>query len=124
MIRRPPRSTLTDPFCPYTTLFRSLGLHRLFVERGMALLLDTAVILRPDVLALAETVVGRANHPTPVVGARRRAIGIVATRNNGRRREARAEIGILIIAQLLSRSDEHTSELQSIMRNSYAVFCF
>src|SRR3546814_14506000 len=101
MIRRPPRSTLTDPFCPYTTLFRSLGLHRLFVERGMALLLDTAVILRPDVLALAETVVGRANHPTPVVGARRRAIGIVATRNNGRRREARAEIGILIIAQLL-----------------------
>src|SRR3546814_15983138 len=74
----------------------------------MALLLDTAVILRPDVLALAETVVGRANHPTPVVGARRRAIGIVATRNNGRRREARAEIGILIIAQLLSADRRHT----------------
>src|SRR3546814_8382892 len=99
MIRRPPRSTLTDTLFPYTTLFRSLGegiRQQFFGEkpapygavcchvprRGNCRITDTTIELdafhRPD----------SAERPAPA-----------------------------------RRSEEHTSELQSLMRISYAVFC-
>src|SRR3546814_1268180 len=98
MIRRPPRSTRTDTLFPYTTLFRSQvpGGRR----RG-----SSAVGPRP---AAATPAVGhglgtaRAALPAPV-----RRPGVPA---NARARGA-------------ARSEEHTSELQSLMRISYAVFC-
>src|SRR3546814_3161726 len=102
MIRRPPRSTRTDTFCPYTTLYRSAPPRREPAGRrrsgvsyplaagdspppfeglpsGQPFFCPPRCVMPPDPLALA---------------LRRRG-----------------------------RSEEHTSELQSLMRISYAVFC-
>src|SRR3546814_8249810 len=94
MIRRPPRSTRTDTLFPYTTLFRSL---EVFVRRD-----DLDVHLRG--LGLGGPVRHR-GHRVGLAGDEQlpdvdRADGL----------------GI-------HRSEEHTSELQSLMRISYAVFC-
>src|SRR3546814_2569135 len=94
MIRRPPRSTRTDTLFPYTTLFRSVV--------PLADLLPTAI-------ALAEKIA--ANAPLSVQASKRVALGI----QDGR---------IAADAPYWEhRSEEHTSELQSLMRISYAVFC-
>src|SRR3546814_3690294 len=93
MIRRPPRSTRIDTLFPYTTLFRSLE-DRLDRDRGgRGLPGHLAADQEADAPGYAE---GRRPH------ARRR----VRAGRAGRR-----------------RSEEHTSELQSLMRISYAVFC-
>src|SRR3546814_7525066 len=97
MIRRPPRSTRTDTLFPYTTLFRSLllaGLDHWPAAWGLGI--DRSV---------AAAGVARAN-------ARR--LGL----------ENRACFAVGDWADAISgRSEEHTSELQSLMRISYAVFC-
>src|SRR3546814_6616928 len=90
MIRRPPRSTLTDTLFPYTTLFRSEG-GRPGARRTEA---------RRD---------GDAAVGWPQLPCRRQL-------QRGRRLLLRG-------GQLVRRSEEHTSELQSLMRISYAVFC-
>src|SRR3546814_1342513 len=95
MIRRPPRSTRTDTLFPYTTLFRSE--QDLFLEDGSFLKLRT-VSLGYD---LTEWL--KSKQP----GAAR--LYIYASANN--------------LFTLTNRSEEHTSELQSLMRISYAVFC-
>src|SRR3546814_1849541 len=93
MIRRPPRSTRTDTLFPYTTLFRS---------------------------------------PDPRVAKSRPRAAL--SRNGAATREAiaRAPCAAALPAVLatpprpaatVDRSEEHTSELQSLMRISYAVFC-
>src|SRR3546814_8205725 len=74
MIRRPPRSTLTDTLFPYTTLFRSWKFFRFKIS-----------------ITPASTCMSRAAVP--------------------------------VQKQHFNRSEEHTSELQSLMRISYAVFC-
>src|SRR3546814_5563923 len=97
MMRRPPRSTRTDTLFPYTTLFRSS------VE-GVAhpvLVFDQ----RDAAVAVA-------------VHAREVIAGGVDLRVRGERQERRQDKG-----RQESRSEEHTSELQSLMRISYAVFC-
>src|SRR3546814_7420338 len=97
MIRRPPRSTRTDTLFPYTTLFRSR---------------ETAA--GDDRGALA-----RARH-------RRRGVRPQDTRRRVRvvARSDRRHQGLHHRAtHLRHRSEEHTSELQSLMRISYAVFC-
>src|SRR3546814_4728314 len=119
MIRRPPRSTRTDTLFPYTTLFRS-----------------------PD--RAIEALCGRDTHLSapPLAACRRlRADGTPARRDGadpqwsdegpdlhrmgqGRYRRAGADEGGCAgagHAHLHSRSEEHTSELQSLMRLSYAV---
>src|SRR3546814_7504324 len=93
MIRRPPRSTRTDTLFPYTTLFRS-RLPKLATP-GRSIIW-ACCIMRGAVLHA--TYPGRWDY-----GARPPIRGIC-----GR--------GII-------RSEEHTSELQSLMRISYAVFC-
>src|SRR3546814_9230357 len=106
MIRRPPRSTRTDTLFPYTTLFRSTILHADVVDReaGEAMagrLLHVGPQLRwPRTEQIDRTIHDRAAH-TARIGHR-----IVALRITG-----------------AGRSEEHTSELQSLMRISYAVFC-
>src|SRR3546814_7090248 len=93
MTRRPPRSTRTAPLFPYTTLFRS---H------------DST-----DITAAADLVRGR-----------RIPIGLIYRREGDsvpahqRLADAKANANIE-----QARSEEHTSELQSLMRISYAVFC-
>src|SRR3546814_4995390 len=97
MIRRPPRSTRTDTLFPYTTLFRSP-----VRDFGMAPLL---AVHDADYLAFLE----RAHRDWIAAGRNGDAIGYTFPI---RRRRPRGK-----------RSEEHTSELQSLMRISYAVFC-
>src|SRR3546814_2436306 len=110
MIRRPPRSTRTDTLFPYTTLFRSDR-----PARG-----DRRDVRRRD---------GRARRSGRRATARARAAAAKADRRGGAAngaagggRDADARIDDhLALAD--ARSEEHTSELQSLMRISYAVFC-
>src|SRR3546814_11976897 len=96
-VRHPPRSTRTDTHFPYTTLFRSdhLGVDRDRAGDAQALLLAA----RQRGAAFAEPVLDL----VPQTGTDQRAL------DDG------VEVGL--------RSEEHTSELQSLMRISYAVFC-
>src|SRR3546814_4285275 len=104
MLRRPPRSTRTDTLFPYTTLFRSfLGLDVADTEspgmRGLEALIET---IHPDDAAEFRDSLGRClitGEPFSMSCRLRRADGVYR------------------------RSEEHTSELQSLMRISYAVFC-
>src|SRR3546814_8332753 len=105
MIRRPPRSTLTDTLFPYTTLFRSaVGL----VEGGRQRLHG----FRQQMHGAEQVVRHRADRDFPEKRRRRCSCGVGGGRwrRAGRRRRRH-------------RSEEHTSELQSLMRISYAVFC-
>src|SRR3546814_3458769 len=104
MIRRPPRSTRTDTLFPYTTLFRSDQ------EFGDLQCADLGPV-------------------EPVVGAVRRyraqdrlPLHIVDRRPDMRDRGQQQIIFDVEDARGV-RSEEHTSELQSLMRISYAVFC-
>src|SRR3546814_8548667 len=99
MIRRPPRSTRTDTLFPYTTLFRSEGQD---VER-------VARLLAADKPGNQVELVGAATD-----GGRHRQCFLFAGAARGCR---------LRHQRLPFRSEEHTSELQSLMRISYAVFC-
>src|SRR3546814_6541680 len=118
MIRRPPRATRTDTHFPYTSLFRSdrrpqrrLGLHR------PADLRDAHRAERKE-LQGARSVTRRDRHLAKDIvaiflGQGRHAVYVLRTRLQERRLQRR----------IVRRSEEHTSELQSLMRISYAVFC-
>src|SRR3546814_1251178 len=101
IIRRPPRSTRTDTLFPYTTLFRSRRDRRL---RAPAFPVSWCLLRAWRRCAGAAGV---------VVG--RTGLGAAAGRAGGELRQ-RIRVG-------RARSEEHTSELQSLMRISYAVFC-
>src|SRR3546814_3910449 len=106
MVRRPPRSTLPDTLFPYTTLFRSAVL---------VLALAISLIIVP--------IAPRAISAIPVVsGIIARAFGAVMTAL-GALAPAAAMVAIAPRFARAERSEEHTSELQSLMRISYAVFC-
>src|SRR3546814_10420939 len=96
MRRRPPRSTRTDALFPYTTLVRSRPIGERLDERDFRRVRQTAKI-------------GRHQGPVPDIRVRHGVCRLAHDRHDPR-------MGIL-------RSEEHTSELQSLMRNSYAVIC-
>src|SRR3546814_8694147 len=103
MIRRPPRSTRTDTLFPYTTLLRSLLAICLVDHAGP----DRARLYHAE-------------------SERRRPQGTTddAARSGLRRDQLRAPTRRRLRRQpAFNRSEEHTSELQSLMRISYAVFC-
>src|SRR3546814_3314629 len=100
MIRRPPRSTRTDTLFPYTTLFRS---HPRY---------DRSAPRRP-----AGGGQGQGGGAPHQMVAHDRTLS--ARFSQGRARGAGGSAG----ARLRGRSEEHTSELQSLMRISYAVCC-
>src|SRR3546814_5432846 len=104
MIRRPPRSTRTDTLFPYTTLFRSLRL-KLSLKPSLELALGRSADLRRGGLAILEKDHG----------------GDTANAIFGR--GVRMIVNIQLGDRDFVRSEEHTSELQSLMRISYAVFC-
>src|SRR3546814_5829170 len=110
MIRRPPRSTRTDTLSPYTTLFRSVVvLQRIQVRQ----LLDQR---RDDQEAHAH----RDRDPADLrVHLKHDLLGGIAARGCFRAGGAGDHAG----DEVAGRSEEHTSELQSLMRISYAVFC-
>src|SRR3546814_5199831 len=93
MFRRPPRSTRTDTLFPYTTLFRSQA--PLFPLRGHT---SASCLPRPPSFAPASL---------------RSDLGRTRTRRWDR----------ALVERTAYRSEEHTSELQSLMRISYVVFC-
>src|SRR3546814_7365717 len=108
MFRRPPRSTRTDTLFPYTTLFRSekAGLRdvdfRLHVE-----------VQQPEGgERIDELVQALPIAPQTSDGAVERRRGQQGEPEHGSEPDGEVD-----------RSEEHTSELQSLMRISYAVFC-
>src|SRR3546814_20033093 len=109
MIRRPPRSTRTDTFFPYTTLFRSL--FKRAVMPG-----------EPSAAAAAPSA---PSHVAPLLETPKRAKILRKLRSRPSAGKSLLALGLLILAivALPFRSEEHTSELQSLMRISYAVFC-
>src|SRR3546814_5572395 len=116
MIRRPPRSTLTYTLFPYTTLFRSVdGMTDGDVAIGIRRAVDEPELRSPRRGALNFTV-------QIVLQPARKRLGFTFGEFGLHRKRGFRQIdGLLVI--LLFRSDEHTSELQSLMRISYAVFC-
>src|SRR3546814_5194532 len=117
MIRRPPRSTRTDTLFPYTTLVRS----RRTAWPGRAALLSPHRPRRDfDAGADRAARTGRA-HRADTRGHPRRA-RVSRRRHRYRPRPAGAQF-LLSLAVVATRSEEHTSELQSLMRRSYAVLC-
>src|SRR3546814_8796680 len=98
MLLRPPRSTRSDTLFPYATLFRSLGevMSEEVVTCDIGADLDEVVRLM-----------------------REHAVRRIPITENGR------PVGLVTFDDLVvdGRSEEHTSELQSLMRISYAVFC-
>src|SRR3546814_9379816 len=126
MIRRPTRSTRTDTLVPYTTHFRSAAVldehlvavavaqaedRRRHQREGEALLQpgDLLVDLGVDLGGAAVALVGRLQRQEHHAG-----VGRVGELQRVQARER---------DRVRDRSEEHTSELQSLMRISYAVFC-
>src|SRR3546814_6026860 len=108
MIRRPPRSTRPDPLFPYTPLFRSdPGVLILSRFAGAAEQLTDALLVNPHDGGEVARAIWTAMH-MPLA-----------------ERKARWEKLYAVVrdADVIGRSEEHTSELQSLMRTSYAVFC-
>src|SRR3546814_1572132 len=134
MIRRPPRSTRTDTLFPYTTLFRSCARFPRPVVRGRFLAVPVSVIHCPSpTVAPIETCleVGASGKSQPPPIALYNATSCTAVVACARaqavsascRRRSAASSSIPAISPAAKRSEEHTSELQSLMRISYAVFC-
>src|SRR3546814_2159202 len=100
MIRRPPRATRTDTLYPYTTLFRSSGEQRDNQKQHTS--------RHPATLAC----LGGFSHI------------LILTLNLSKGESApTAQTIVTQPSTTMVRSEEHTSELQSLMRISYAVFC-
>src|SRR3546814_4370931 len=103
MLRRPPRSTRTDTLFPYTTLFRS----RARADRDQERVCGIAEALAGDALDMRDA---RRHLFHQACGELLAIIVICGADFGGDGKAGR-------------RSEEHTSELQSLMRISYAVFC-
>src|SRR3546814_3066883 len=114
MIRRPPRSTRTDTLCPYTTLFRSVGVRSHVAHSGVSHAPRQGHAQQRR-HAQVEGPQGRRQRPQDSEGRREKGLGKgeIARQIGVEDRQVGRE----------ARSEEHTSELQSLMRTSYAVFC-
>src|SRR3546814_10852022 len=107
MIRRPPRSTRTDTLLPYTTLFRSGEERRAFDLYHFCFgcwCIGALTIARVCTFGVRVT-----------LGIR---VVVIAARCYADQQRQQHQG-----TQRCLRSEEHTSELQSLMRSSYAVFC-
>src|SRR3546814_3672368 len=118
MIRRPPRSTRTDTLVPYTTLFRSQAFTTAMQE---AVKNGTGRIVPPAQHAAAIN-----RYMTSATGRKESVRSgilrpVLAKEMGLFMQQAQPKIDARMRAAM--RSEEHTSELQSLMRISYAVFC-
>src|SRR3546814_6136980 len=122
-MRRPPRSSPTDTLFPYPTLFLSL------VQRAL-----TELVTQRRLQTASQALVGNLLHPR---GRGVEALGIIHTPlgvgvdhqrflfqgQEAGSRGIQCQQSRIEFAHRVHRSEEHTSELQSLMRTSYAVFC-
>src|SRR3546814_6400443 len=99
MLRRPPRSTRTDTLFPYTTLCRSSAP------------IDSKLIVPKDPAA------------PPLTGPEAIQFALQNLDLDAKQNEAMSVVKRKLKSKRPDRSEEHTSELQSLMRISYAVFC-
>src|SRR3546814_8415667 len=136
MIRRPPRSTRTDTLFPYTTLFRSLeqdvfggGAWARLTGRYPNCATRRALDGLPDDLRTMADNAGPEERVRVLLRRRDAQLGQI---RRHLRLKALLEVWLfvhipatiaLLAALIAHRSEEHTSELQSLMSNSYAVFC-
>src|SRR3546814_6818938 len=131
MIRLPPRSTRTDTLFPYTTLFRSSGIWQTAPDwhNGGLRSLNIAVFwwlfgYSGAPIPSLHFVHGRSSGScvgrlASVILASARLMPMVRMNRNQRQTKSLK----VDHPNSFSRSEEHTSELQSLMRNSYAVYC-
>src|SRR3546814_8286577 len=108
MIRRPPRSTRTDTLFPYTTLFRSTR---------------RSPDCRPVSAVFEHSLPNRTNQNAEIAPSHPWRIAIC---NRKRRERMMRHTVMLALAgglMLAGRSEEHTAQLQSLMRHSYAAMC-
>src|SRR3546814_8502994 len=118
MIRRPPRSTRTDTLFPYTTLFRSVArpgadqrdlVHLRYAEQAQRVpVRDEGFDVVAPFKELQLPAPVRLPAATQVDDVGERAVLVIRT---------------VVVRVEKVRSEEHTSELQSLMSSSYAVFC-
>src|SRR3546814_10883576 len=107
MRRRPPRSTRTDTLFPYTTLFRA----------------TCAYYEQPD-YTLEQAQQAKMEHVCRKLRLKPgQTVFDAGCGWGGLARYMAKHYGVKVRAFNISRSEEHTSELQSLMRISYAVFC-
>src|SRR3546814_8508013 len=129
MMRRPPRSTRTDTLFPYTTLFRSVRraalakgdpCARIAIEAAIGAWLGHGAGQRAGdgIARLAEIAAVQKNGALLIMGR-----PVLFIEEAGRDIEAVDQQAGLRLDLLGQRSEEPTSELQSLMRTSYAVFC-
>src|SRR3546814_6635043 len=104
MIRRPPRFTLTDTLFPYTTRFRSSSFYSKGGEGRIELVQSTRSGWG-------------GTSGVQYLNRNARIVGEEKFLPDSRQKQT----GLFTLQSY--RSEEHTSELQSLMRNSYAVFC-
>src|SRR3546814_5303811 len=112
MVRRPPRSTRTDTLFPYTTLFRSKPAD----GRPVTMPTQDMIIGIYFLTMLKEGALGEGRAFSSVAEA------LMAFDRGELSLQAKVTLR-LDEAGTPKRSEEHTSELQSLMRISYAVFC-
>src|SRR3546814_1371703 len=105
MFRAPPRSTRTDTLFPYTTLFRSAFFEAAMARLGNVQLKNAKKLIHEGGDLGLRSLYEKAKMPERLFGAVRAAVQILAEEDYD------------------GRSEEHTSELQSLMRSSFAVFC-
>src|SRR3546814_2846430 len=146
MLRRPPRSTRTDTLVPYTTLFRSSiafalpedidnvlvtaghtgrsAVPYLLKARPYGFICSDGGMARDRSGVLGLDAANEEGLPGATVDARSAAMGDgLSSYNDGTISACNALAAAAGVRVGMSRSEEHTSELQSLMRISYAVFC-
>src|SRR3546814_1285907 len=117
MIRRPPRSTRTDTLFPYTALVRSKGGRLVGTRLGD----HCETLVAPDGSKI-QTGAASSGDLEAAVRASGAPFAVAASSMAPTTPVARAAMSAVLFI-LSFRSEEHTSELQSLMRISYAVFC-
>src|SRR3546814_1705058 len=126
VIRRPPRSTRTDTLCPYTTLFRSVS---------PATSPEASESEKPpNSRNLGEALMEICSCPLPPAASVAADCHLLRDDRSGRLREEQPYLGLRVAVAVYDevvaglghepvRSEGYTSELPSLIRNTYADFC-
>src|SRR3546814_5107327 len=124
MIRRPPRSTRTDKLCPHTTLFRSPQRAAAYKKaRGKGGLVRASWEEAVEIVAAAHVHTIKEWGPDRVAGFSPIPAMSMVSHASGARFMHLIGGSMLSFYDWYARSEEHTSELQSLMRSSYAACC-